>query len=288
MSDDVSSLLRWLFAHDLPEEVVLACKHTEVPKLGRKRQAVVWNGCLMDTPIGIPAQILALGIKRVGVLPCAVNPAEVAKQRDTWESLTPRLVYDAGMLKTAIFRGPEVLAVGAIPMPRRVVLGLGLRDKPPISLKGDDTSRTLESLEVLAAKGLVRRGEGLESKLGGLRIGVSACTACAVCVQACPHNALTLLHHETGSVLWQTSELCRGEQECVQLCPIKGMWVQGDMRLVDLLDEPERKLFVVESAVCEKCGARHPANEGPLCQVCQFRRDNPFGTMAPPAGFQSQ
>ena len=258
MSDDVSSLLRWLFAHDLPEEVVLACKHTEVPKLGRKRQAVVWNGCLMDAPIGIPAQILALGIKRVGVLPCAVNPAEVAKQRDTWESLTPRLVYDAGMLKTAIFRGPEVLAVGAIPMPRRVVLGLGLRDKPPISLKGDDTSRTLESLEVLAAKGLVRRGEGLESKLGGLRIGVSACTACAVCVQACPHNALTLLHHETGSVLWQTS-VCR-VRRCVQP-PDQGMWFRRHALVV--LDE----LSVFrQSAVCEM-RRRHPASER-LCQVC--------------------
>lgn len=288
MSDAVSSLLRWLFAHDLPQEVVLACEHTEVPKLGRKRQGVVWNGCLKDAPVGIPAQILALGVERVGVLPCGENPAEVNAQRETWQSLTPRLVYDAGELKAAMFRGPQVLELGMIPVPRRVMLGLGLTDKPPISLKGDDTSRTLEALEVLTAKGLVRRGEGLESKLGGLRIGVSACTACGVCVQACPHNALTLLHHETGSVLWQTSELCRGEQQCVQLCPVKGVWVQGEMRLVDLLDDPERKLFVVESAVCEKCGARHPANEGPLCQVCQFRRDNPFGTKAPPAGFQSQ
>ncbi len=286
MSDNVYSLLRWLFAHDLPEEIVLACEHTNVPKLGRKRQAVVWNGCLTDASVGIPAQILALGVRKVGVLPCGVHPAGVDKQRLTWESLTPRLVYDAGALKPAIFRGPEPLKVGSVPVPRRVVMGLGLRDKPPISLKGDDTSRTLAALEVLTAKGLVRRGEGLESKLGGLRIAVSACTACGVCVQACPHNALTLLHHETGSVLWQTSELCRGEQQCVALCPIKGMWVQGEMRLVDLLDDPERQLFVVESAVCDKCGARHPAHEGPLCQVCEFRRNNPFGSVPPPFGIE--
>lgn len=285
MADHVSSLLRWLFAHDLPKEVVLACEHTEVPRLGRGRQAVVWNGCLKDAPVGLPAQILALGVQKVGVLPCEEKPDEVGEQLAAWESLTPRLIYDAGGLKPGIFRSPEALVVGQIPVPRRVMLGLGLRDKPPYLLKGDDTSRTLAALEVLTAKGLVRRGEGLESKLGGVRLGVSACTACGVCVQACPHGALTLLHHETGSVLWQTSELCRGEQLCVELCPVKGLWVQGEMRLADLLDEPERQLFVVESAKCEKCGARHPASEGALCQVCEFRRSNPFGSMAPPAGF---
>ncbi|WP_407701391.1 4Fe-4S dicluster domain-containing protein [Trueperella bialowiezensis] len=281
MSDDVAALLRWMWAHDLPREVVLACDHAKVPRLGRRCQLVVWNGCLTQASVGVPAQILALGIEKVGVVACSEEPEAMAEQTSVWESLTPRLVYRYTETKRGLLPGPEPLVVGQIGVPRRVLLGLGLRDKPPIPIKADETARTLAALKLLSEQGRVRPGEGLEAKLGGVRLAVSECTACGVCVKACPHGALTLLHYDDSSALWQTSEKCAGEQACVELCPVEGLWVQGDMRLADLLDEPERKLYSINSAACVQCGARHPADEGELCGVCQFRKANPFGSAMP-------
>ncbi|WP_461004385.1 4Fe-4S dicluster domain-containing protein [Trueperella pyogenes] len=283
MTDDVAALLRWLHAHDLPREVVLACEHAEKVRAGRRRQVVEWRGCLKDASIGVPAQLLALGIERVSVVPCPVDEAAVRDQVERWKSLTPGLVGDTTPPKRRLFSGPDVLTLGKIPVPRRVVLGLALRDTQPIPIKADDTTRTLAAIELLTGRGLIRRGEGLESKLGGLRLGAAGCTACGVCVQACPHRALELTNDGGGSTLWQHSELCRGEQHCVQLCPAKALWVQGDMRLADLLDDPRRRLAVVASVRCSRCGAPHPAEEGDMCQVCAYRSANPFGSMMPPS-----
>lgn len=281
MADNVGALLRWLHAHDLPKEVVVVCEHTVAPKLGRGRQLVVWDGCLKDSSIGVPAQVLALGIAKVSVLPCPVDPAGVGAQVARWQSLTPGLVGEAEV-KRAIWPGPEPLHLGKIAMPRRVLLGLGLRDAQPIPLKADDTTRTLAAIELLTERGQIGRGEGLQAQLGGVRLGVTGCTACGVCVQACPTGALELRHRAGGSELWQHSELCRGEQQCVSLCPVHAVWVQGPMQLGDLLDEPERRLAAVASARCARCGAAHPAEEGELCQVCAYRAANPFGSMMPP------
>ncbi|QOQ38980.1 4Fe-4S dicluster domain-containing protein [Trueperella pecoris] len=284
MSDDVSALLRWLHAHDLPSEVVLCCEHTPVPRLGRRRQAVVWRGCLDGASIGVVAQLLALGIERVAVAPCSRAGNEVYAQVKRWQSLTPSLVDFLGPRKRPLLTGPEPLRLGHVTIPRRVLLGLGLRDTPPYSLKADDTARTLASIELLTARGLIRRGEGIESKLGGVQLATTGCTACGVCVQACPHSALELVHDAGGSVLWQSADSCRGEQACVRLCPVDAMWVQGPTRLADLLDEPRRRIGIVESKRCGRCGARHPASDGELCQVCTFRAANPFGSVLPSNG----
>lgn len=283
MNDEVSALLRWLHAHDLPSEVVLACEGAHVPKVGRRRQIVVWKGCLTQASIGLPAQLLALGIERVSVLPCPHDHARLDRHLRRWESLTPGLVGYVDLRKRALLAGPAPLRLGQIALPRRVLLGLGLRDKQPIPIRADDTARTLAAIEVLTARGLVSRGEGIHSHLGGVRLGATGCTACGVCVQACPHHALELRHDASGSQLWQNAQECRGEQRCVQLCPVQALWVQGPMRLVDVLDEPQRRLGVVSSARCVRCGAPHPASEGNTCQVCAYRLAHPFGSTMPPS-----
>lgn len=106
MSDDVGALLRWLHAHDLPREVVLACEHSPADRPGRRHQLVVWKGCLSGAPIGVPAQLLALGVERVSVLPCPLNSEGVLAQVRRWQSLTPGLVAVAET-KRAIWRGPN-------------------------------------------------------------------------------------------------------------------------------------------------------------------------------------
>lgn len=274
----VPALLRWLNAHDLPKEVILTCNHEDASRGPRNTQVVQWDACLKDASIGIVAQLLALGIQKVHVLACTVNPADVSEQVNKWASLTPGYVDGIQAIKKGVLKGPDVLVLGQIPLPRRSMIGMSVRDKSAIPIKADDTERTLKAFEVLQAKGIVKRGEGLEAKLGGVRLGAVGCVACGVCVRACPNDALTLVHEANRSVLWQTSDQCRAEQDCVRLCPEKALWIQGDMRLGDLLDEPERLLETVDTAACEKCGMRHPASEGRLCRTCQFRSENPFGT----------
>ncbi len=282
MSDHVPALLRWILAHDLPKVALLACDHSDIERAPRGTQVIVWDSCLKDASIGIPVQLLALGIELVEVLGCSVNPDEVSAQVDSWESLTPGLVTEVATPRRTLLRGPEILELGMIAMPRRTMLGLSSRDKQPIPIKADNTTRTLSAIELLTAKGLIKRGTGLASQLGGVRLGSTGCTACGVCVKACPHGALTLEHHEGQSDLWQISELCRADQACVRLCPVDALWVQGEMRLSDLLDDPQRHLETLYTARCTRCGMRHPADEGPLCKTCSFKSENPFGsTMMP-------
>lgn len=282
MSDPVSRLLRWLVAHDLPKEVALACPHTQVGKAPSGTQLVVWDACLKEASVGIPAQLLALGINRVTVLDCPQDAQAVAAKAAEWESITPGLVARVAELPRSLRHGPETLRLGQIPVPRRVMLGMGFRDDAAIPVKSDDTDRTLAAIELLTAKGLIARGTGLSGQLGGVRLSATGCVACGVCVRACPTGALELIHQEDASWVVENLDRCRTAGECVRLCPEHVMWMVGETSLADLLDTPRITVARVPTAACTRCGMRHPSDEGDLCRTCTFRAKNPFGSVIPP------
>ncbi|MDM8083527.1 4Fe-4S binding protein [Cellulomonas cellasea] len=118
-------------------------------------------------------------------------------------------------------------------------------------------------------------------------LSAPGCTACGVCVQACPTQALTLQHNGGGAVaistLLQSPSACDGCQRCVELCPADVLSVAGQWRWSDLLTDSTRGVATVSTATCTRCGTQFPTTSGERwCQVCSYRRKNPFGSALPP------
>lgn len=324
MRDDVRSLMRWIGAHDLPDRMVVGCAHTAFPRLGARTLGVRLPGCVAETGLDVVIQPLAMGVPRVVVLPCAEHPEAVRHRIAEWTRLLPGGV-SSGVEPAHWWSGcGTLLDLGDIPLPRRIVLGLGLRDDSPLSLGQDDEDRTLAALRMLAAQGRCdlaavagasasvavpvlggppaqaapAPGSGagagepavlaLTSAPVGVDLTAGGCVACGVCVNACPTGALAL--EADGALpdllrLVQLRDRCRADGQCVQLCPQRALSVSGVPQAPEILAEPVRVLAEVVTASCERCGVRHPAAEGRLCPVCAFRQTSSFGSRMPP-GFQ--
>src|SRR5699024_9557335 len=113
-------------------------------------------------------------------------------------------------------RTKDVLTLGQVPLPRRVLLGLPTESVLDLSL--DDAARTLVAFQMLQETGRARLpGAGARPPdapgtttsavavdaapnqpagppSSAAALSVSGCIACGVCVRACPHDALVLEH----------------------------------------------------------------------------------------------
>lgn len=289
MTDPTRALLRWLAAHDTPECVLLACADAPVPRVGRRTVVVRLEGCVRDVGIGLPAQLLASGVAAVEVLPCPAAPDAAAEQVASWGDVLPGGVRPFTPPRRGRSR-PEILSLGHVPLPRRTLLGLGLRDTTALDLDLDDAGRTLAALRLLEESGRARprdaggpADERTAAAAAAARLLVDGCTACGVCVRACPHDALVLDHSDGVSTLTHLREQCRSELDCVRLCPADAFSSPGPLALAELLEEPVAVLAQLTTAACERCGAAHPAGEGGLCPTCRYREGNAFGSALPPA-----
>lgn len=153
MSDPTARLLRWLAAHDTPERVVLLCADATLPRVGRRTLVVQVDGCVTDVGLGLAAQLLASGVAVVEVAPCPTRPEEATATVASW-----RAVLGDGVAHLTAPRwarpAREVLRLGQVPLPRRVVLGL--RIDPVLDLDLDDAARTLAALRLLHRQGRAR------------------------------------------------------------------------------------------------------------------------------------
>lgn len=122
-------------------------------------------------------------------------------------------------------------------------------------------------------------GLRLHARRGHRKTG---CTACRVCVLACPEQALSLAVDADLATLTQLPMNCSGCEECVQACPEDVLAVAHGLSWAEQLDDTSVPLATVHTSVCGRCGARFPSWQGEYCEVCTFRRDNPFGMHLPP------
>lgn len=299
MADHTRQLLRWLAAHDTPDRVVLLCDDAPLPAVARGTVVVRLLGCLADTGVGLPAQLLASGVGAVEAGPCPSRPDEAAAHVAGWRRVLSERVRPHAAPRRLRRGRPVVLVLGAVPLPRRVLLGLGMRDASPLDLDLDDAARTLVALRLLgadtrlaAARPPTTDGDlptGPEPTSGpagpgsaAAALAVDGCVACGVCVRACPHDALVLEHEGGTSTLRHAREACRSELECLRLCPAGAFSTSGPVPLADVLTEPLVTLAEVATAACTRCGARHPSDGGSLCPTCRFREGNAFGSSLPP------
>lgn len=282
--DETLALLRWLSCTDVPAEVVLACGHARPLHVRGDRLGVVLDGCLAEASVGLPAQLLAMGVGRVLVAGCPVRPTEVADRTAAWARVLPD-VRPAGTKAARGWRRGAVLALSQVPYPRRAVLGLPTHSALDLHL--DEAARSVEALRLLRDSGraVVSEGDGdVADESSAVGLSAVGCTACGVCVRACPSDALRLDHGADLSVLSRQRDACIGCLECVRLCPAEALSPLGSLALEDLVARPDEILAEVATRACVRCGARHPGTSEDLCAACRYRRDNPFGSRWPLAG----
>lgn len=282
---DTVAVLRWLDAHDPYQQVVLACGHAPIPRVGPRDLGLVWDGCLADAPIGLPAQLLAYGTERVAVVECPERGAGVASRLRSWNAITPDLVCVAEVPGARLRKG-QTLVLGQVPVPRRALLGAVASET--LDLRADAQDRLRQALELLVQQGRIPPVGLLEEGGAGLALSVSECTSCGVCVRACPESALSLRTvagpNEQISVLEHLTGRCRGCAACIRLCPLQSVSARGRIPLAEALQGSVVPLAEVVTVRCLRCGALHPSqrSQDGLCELCAFRKENPFGATLPP------
>ena len=209
----------------------------------------------------------------------------------------------------------EVLDADHMPVPRRQMLGLGSGPVRELADEyGSDVQRLNAALAALLPAAPSRPASSspalpspvLPSPVlpspdltsPAVRLRGRGCTACGVCVRACPTDALSLRH--LGAVadteadatplmttLVQDPTRCDGCQVCVQICPedvltVEGLW--GWDAVLSRVTSPEpAPVASLATAQCQRCRTRFPTTgAGNLCAVCAYRRQNPFSSRLPP------
>ncbi len=111
-----------------------------------------------------------------------------------------------------------------------------------------------------------------------------SCTACGLCAQFCPTEAITFLSDGEYYVLHFSAALCLGEDcsLCIIGCPTGAVRFGQEVIADELLSTQPRPLKAGRLAPCPQCGAptHAPAEddqsaEVPLCYICQAQAQRP-------------
>ncbi|WP_165372924.1 ATP-binding protein [Pengzhenrongella frigida] len=307
----LAGVQRWL-SHQAEEVALeLVCAEHPGPVRGIPGRTVVrLSGCARELASHELVELLGLGARQVAVRldgcaeidDAAAHLAPIVAllraglvDRLTIEGVPPRSpLPDGGAGSTPEpvapgDRGPRrrraVLEAAAMPVSRRRLLGLGGpagRELPPPSAEPHDRL-------VAAVRALVVPTAALAALASPTpHLVASGCTACGVCVQACPTDALSLRHGAGGenlsiSTLLHRPAVCNGCALCVDLCPVDVLLVADRWPWSRLLSDDEHPVVTVTTALCARCSTSFPVASGEkLCPVCTYRRRNPFGSTLPP------
>lgn len=285
-SDPIRTLLLRLTALDPPESLLVACRHAELPALPAAVLGVRLAGCVTDETLSLPAQLLLAGPARVSVLLCDRDPERAAAQVAAWTSVLPDVVaVDEPPRRRFGRAGGAIFDLALRSVPRRVALGLPPSRHLALDLDSDSEARGVVALRLLAEQGRARLPDpSVEQHRKHPGEPVSAiliaegCTACGVCVRACPNEALTLTAGDGESVLEHHAESCRSDGACVRLCPVQALTSTGALDLIQLARRPVTELARLATVACPRCGSWHPTGEGALCRPCAFRTEQAFGS----------
>lgn len=120
-----------------------------------------------------------------------------------------------------------------------------------------------------------------------LRIGADdGCTACGACARACPTGALALEVDDNANTfqLAHLAAICTGCDACLHLCDPDVLYSRGVPFFSALQAPADEPIAAGRFARCARCKARvaeGSLSANGLCEVCAFRRANPFGSYVP-------
>jgi len=125
-----------------------------------------------------------------------------------------------------------------------------------------------------------------------------SCTACGLCAQFCPTEAITFLTDAEYYVLHFSAALCLGEDcsLCIIGCPTDAVRFGQEVMADELLSTQPRPLRAGRLAPCPQCGAftHAPIPQGedqsvevPLCYICRAQANRP-GLLSSLAGLNDR
>ena len=296
LAERVQPLLDWVARQDQPVELELVCAEHPDPARGAKgRFVVVLPVCAASLPEHVLYEVLVLGAELVWVRTDGCAEVEATGARIAWMQSVLAAVGAGERLhaeaEPASQHRRRVLDATVMSVSRRRLLMLSECDAAPE--EGASAHRRLvTTLRALAGAPSAAPGTPSELAGPGLALVSEGCTACGVCVRACPEDALALVDvEETGpdgavitrTILRQYPAACGGAGACLQLCPEDALSAPEHWGLDALLEDDVVDLDEIAKAVCRRCGATFPDSGAELCELCSFRRANPFGGALPPA-----
>ena len=290
--DDLTALLRWLGDQAMGARVELVCAHERGPVRAPPDVLVVrLAGCAGELSAASYLELAAAGA--AVVVPTAQCPqaertatsvAAANRLLGAWPG-APRVSERTDEQRR--HRRARVYELGRLPLSRRRLLFLARLDNscvPDVHL--DQRSRVIFALQCLNRRGWAPSATK-EPSLPCANLEVTGCTACGVCVRACPTAALTLEEDDSGSGLFALEHLasrCDDCGRCVALCPTRALIRTGQGDWPRLLDDKSRTLATGAVRRCAHCGASFAETDpGRYCPPCAFRLADPFGSRLPAA-----
>lgn len=299
---------------DLPRHVVAellaagATRVAPVPSLG-----LLLSGCpRRDAVAERFADLVALLPDRLVVLyPVAGSPdaPAVAPPGPSRSGLRRPLSGRARRVRATATTDVPLVDANHLPVQRRSLFGLSAPGQEPATSTSDalphpeapqstpnlpdvtasDHARLLRALTALLPRDSAPHpadphGPGILLRAGRGSRG-TGCTACRICVATCPEGALSLRPGDELATLALAPARCSGCRACLDACPedVLTLWRQARWSEQLQGDETILPLTTVHTTVCDRCGAHFAGSQGDVCEVCAFRRDEPFGSHLPPA-----
>ncbi|MFH2039829.1 MAG: 4Fe-4S binding protein [Chloroflexota bacterium] len=217
------------------------------------------------------AQLLLKGWEKDGILNC-LPELESPCERPLWEAANPPLS------RRDMFR--MLAQQGKVTLARSMDTGQTTGNRGP----GRNHLRTLAAIEHLPAP--TKPDILLLDELDFAFLSVSeTCTACGVCARACPTGALHFKKNEDDSVfsLDFKGRLCTACEICVHVCAPSAITIDRNPSFKQIFSEETVTLQAGSLVKCSRCGIlTAEREETSLCPLCEFRKENPFGSLYPP------
>jgi len=310
--DDISSLLNCA-THIEGQPVELLCGLHPHRETGADAESIgiCIRGCLAGLGTGAYLALAAMGLTHI------ITRTDACRECK-WGALSPEIHDQAGRANrflSAWDRGDTVACVDELGSPLQRALWDA--KNPPLSRR--DMFRMLARQgQVTMARAMERQAAGSKRQPGRDRLRLlsavshlpayssapaanfegldfafltvsESCTACGVCARACPTEALHFEKNE-GETTFTLSFLpqnCIGCDLCAHVCAPGAIGLDRDPSFEQVFGTKEALTVQAGELVrCEHCKTLMAARPGVrLCQLCEYRRANPFGSKMPP-GFK--
>lgn len=298
------------------KSIELVCENHPQPELGLEEStaAIRIKGCLAGTGSGGYLGLLALGLDKVTVrtdacpdCPLGDLQAQIETQiQSAQKLLAPWKLENA--LQISGSSEPHNLVERTIweasnpPLSRRDLFRMATRQGQVAAARmlaadrpsgGKHASRERQRTLVAISHLPEPAAESSKLSLEGMGFGMlqvsETCTACGVCVRACPTGALQFANEaDQHYQLTFQPEICNACRACTAVCRAEAIELQDAPTFEHVFGNPGPVLLHSgELARCDHCNTLYAARPGShLCEICEFRLKNPFGAKMPP-GFAS-
>ena len=283
--------------------VEVVCSLNANVDVGAAAAAVRVRGCLAGLGVAAYLGLVSQGLEKVVVRldACADCP---------WNQLRPQVetqVQQAQELLALWGQAETLNCVNEVtddwgkrpfwnatspPLSRRDLFRWRESEKKPVaeSAADADPNPFHERLHLLRAMKQMPAAAGSESTMSLADLGFALlavnddCTACGVCARVCPTGALQMETAVSSYQLTFSPQICIACDMCRHVCAPNAIRLIPDPTFDRVFSTAVDQIVQAgELTKCSKCRTPFAARDGAkLCPVCEFRRQNPFGSALPP------